>query len=104
MNCERRDIVRVSDPESESYGAVTRVVMAYPAGWQLWGKEYGPVWEVETPLKAYFGQCEVLTTFYPDIALKPIRDPGEDAVDEMVKRCPVPLPEIIPAMLDRETV
>lgn len=37
-----------------------------------------------------------------DHHLVPIRDPGEDAVDEMVRRVPPPLPEITPAMLDRE--
>lgn len=37
-----------------------------------------------------------------DRFLRPIRDPGDDAVDEMVRRVPLPLPEIIPAMLDKE--
>lgn len=39
---------------------------------------------------------------FPDDILRPIRDPGDDARDETLSWKPLPLPEIVPALLDME--
>lgn len=98
MNCEKDDLVRVSCPDSPSYGVVTRVVRLCPAGQGFWDEREGPLWETESALQAYFGSrfahsTLIRTFFFPDSALRPIRDPGADAVDEMVLRKPVPTME-----------
>lgn len=45
------------------------------------------------------GHDERLPMVIGDDYLRPIRDPGDDAVDEMVLRKPVPLPVIQPELI-----
>lgn len=56
-------------------------------------------WRTEPP---QFTASDVLEVVFEDSTLRPIRDPGEDAQDETLAWKPLPLPEIVPAMLDRE--
>lgn len=103
MNCKEGDLVRYvgDNPFSRPnlYGWIGLVIE--PAKDDL-----GRVgWFVDPPLPG--GDVVASDGIYPanmvdDRALKPICDPGEDAQDETLGWKPVPLPEITPAMLDRE--
>lgn len=48
-------------------------------------------WQIDRPLKNYGG---VMVLYANDSALRPIRDPGDDAVDETLLRLPSPRQEV----------
>lgn len=101
MNVSRGDLCRVvSNEYSVAHGMVDRFITVTTLVRNMRNQ---PSWHYEGPLffSAYDGlEIECV----PDSYLRRIDNPGDDAVDEMVLRVPVPMPEIIPAMLDRETV
>lgn len=83
LNCKQGDvawIVRASNPAN--LGKVVKCVTLLPA--HLWnapgGREYvAPGWVVDRPITTWSGQ---ISNHVPDHQLRPIRDPGDDAVDE----------------------
>lgn len=76
MNCRPGDLAVVvkSQYDQTQIGKIVRVVE-----WCTWTKG----WIVSPPI-----------LFYPSVhdeVLRPIRDPGADAVDEVLQRLPVPI-------------
>jgi len=66
---------------------------------------YGPMWLVRSLGSKFHIDPGVRDAFaiWPDCMLRPIRHPGDDAVDEMVLRKPVPLPVIQPELIPEGT-
>lgn len=95
MNCEPNDLAVVAStlgcPAAiPLLGAVVKVL--YISEVDL---RYGPMWRLEGVVRLRGIECNVIA----DAMLKPLRDPGDDAVDEMVLRKPVLLPLIQPELL-----
>lgn len=102
MNCKPGDlavIVRVNANTKESLGRIVEVVHAeHPSTYILaFGiNEELPRWlcrGVGGPLKTHSGQVFDAVVI-PDFALRPIRDPGDDAQDETLQWLPVPTKEL----------
>jgi len=111
MNCRPNDIARIVAP----YAAIARdrlvevVRLMDPAGEALptpdggichyTAKGNGPCWLVRGRIPSGWG-FDLSETFIADECLRPIRDPGSDAVDETLSWRPLPLPAIQPELLD----
>lgn len=111
MRCEPGEIALVVC--GENVGAVVRVIRASSLERLVQAASGidGHVWDCEalSRLKMWRGGLIQEKDAMPgavvqfhDAFLRPIRDPGDDAQDESLSWLPVPMPEIIPAMLDRE--
>lgn len=87
MNCKPNQLAYVSDPNALAYGHYLTCLQAHPAGFDGWDPKEGPVWLVDKPLpmRSYWAGGYITYT-YPDEALRPIKNPGDDAVDEMVQK------------------
>lgn len=91
MNCEPKDrawVVKIYKPYQEEYlgkiVTVLRVLRIDPT--------YGPIWEIEEPfLVSCTDERKVFCIGIADCCLKPIRDPGDDAKDEMLRPLPKPV-------------
>lgn len=95
MNCKPNDMAIVASTLGHPaaiplLGAIVTVLCVSEVDWR-----YGPMWRIEGILRLRGIACNVIA----DSMLKPLLDPGEDAVDEMVLRKPVPLPLIQPELL-----
>lgn len=111
MNCQPRDIARIVAP----YAAIARdrlvevVRLMNPAGETLSTPDGGicrykaesdvPCWLVRGRIPSGWG-FDLSETFIADKCLRPIRDPGPDAVDETLSWKPLPLPAIQPKLRD----
>lgn len=89
MNCKRGDLARVIDCEASRHcGIVDRFVVVTnlrpdpPPGCSTWCYE-GPM------LRCACG-CSRPIEAIDDRLLRPVRDPGDDAVDETLQRLPAP--------------
>lgn len=102
LRCKPGDLAITENMPMDN-GLIVEVKHAVDA--QFFGRDYlGHCWEVKS-LGSEFHMTPTersATAWIPDANLRPIGKPGDEAVDEMVKLCPLPLPEIVPAMLDRE--
>lgn len=98
MNCRKGDIARIVGlPRglTEANDRFVRVVELAQIGphvaWRIEGEVQFTIdadcWIHGHPF--YKGERVAFDSIH-DIFLRPIRDPGEDAVDEMVRRFPVP--------------
>jgi hypothetical protein len=93
MNCKPRDLAVVIRPSKCGHpprvGAVVRVA---EISWM-----FPDCWVTDPPIVDPADGREV---HIEDIHLRPIRDPGDDAVDESAAWLPpVPLPTILPEMI-----
>ncbi len=72
LNCEKNDLARIvmASQKPEYLGHVVRCIEPFIAA-------RGPAWVVDPPIPEFHGVL--------DCALRPLRDPGPDEVDEMVK-------------------
>lgn len=100
MNCKPGDIaIVVRSAKPENIGALVRVLRrffapvsvgcAYEAFGAKWlANEESPMWVVEAigrPLVCSHSQQTLRIRPWADYGLRPIRDPGDDAVDEMLR-------------------
>lgn len=111
MNCKPGDLAVTLSPRSETSRIRDRVVTVLDEYVpDIFG--FGHAWLIEGNLGlagfavatwALPGECigsDVDRMYYPDAWLRPIRDPGDDAVDESKSWLPpVPLPTINPEMI-----
>lgn len=91
MNCKKDDLaIVVRSFTGENLGKIVRCLrLANPEDLWLHNVGYdGPVWLIDQTLICrslanlnYFAEVPLV----PDEILRPIRDPGEDATDEMVQ-------------------
>lgn len=90
MNCKPGDLAVVVRSDAGNEGKIVRCLRIVD-GWLegLDGSGLGePVWEVDRVLRACDGSEDNLIN---DSYLRPIRDPGDDAVDETLQRLPAPI-------------
>lgn len=88
MNCQPDDLARVIDhPESRLQGIVDRFVTV-TTGFQLPSEgKLHHIWYIERPMRCACG-CGGMIVAICDSLLRPIRDPGADAKDEMLRPLP----------------
>lgn len=91
MNCKQGDLAVLlwRSVAPEHHGRIVQCVRAD-----------GPWWTV-TPELPIAGQPGRFWSGVHDSALRPLRDPGDDAQDETLAWKPVPLPAIQPELLER---
>jgi len=85
MNCKPGDlavVVRTAPDERNRH--LGRIVPVLRLSKQP--TKYGPAWEYEGDVLTTWGRVPVIE----DCALRPIRDPGDDAVDETLEWLDVP--------------
>lgn len=91
MRCCVGDLAVVSNPSSPNYGKFVTVlrpmsqVEVWNCGWIASGNHVWLVQAVGALLTCEMGGIYAQRPF-SDFALRPIRDPGDDATDEMVER------------------
>lgn len=90
MNCRQGKLAYVANPSAIAYGHVVTCLKPLPPGSDGWHPSKGPIWEIDKPLPISAGWMVmgkvVDSHTFPDEAMRPIDDPGEDAVDQMVER------------------
>ncbi len=86
MNCKPGDLAVVVKSMAGHEGKILRVLKLVQTP-----KNYmqlpGGYWMVDRQLPGISGD---MTPVFPDAWLRPIRDPGDDAVDETLLRLPAP--------------
>lgn len=91
MNCKPGDLAVVVRSSAGNEGKCVRCVRLFPAIEFLSRENIlvvrSNVWEIDTALPSWDGGT---TAYVPDAWLRPIRDPGDDAVDEVLQRIPSP--------------
>lgn len=88
MNCQPNDLARViSNPETIRHHTADKIVRVARLEFSERGS---PLWVLEKKLMARYGMVDAIL----DCALRPIRDPGDDAVDETLLRLPSPRQEV----------
>lgn len=95
MNCKPGDLAIVVRSYAGNEGKIVRCVRLLSEA-QLWegpgiDSLISPDWEVDLPLRNCGGGMQ---SSIPDCLLRPIRDPGDDAVDETLLRLPSPRQEV----------
>ncbi len=110
MNCRPGDLARIVAP----YDPIARncfvevVRLMAPAGESLptpdggicrYSPTGGPTWLCRGRVPTRWG-FDLTETFIADECLRPLRDPGADAVDETLTWKAVPLPAIQPELLE----
>lgn len=111
MNCKPGDLAIVMrGPKNR--GRIVRCIRVLPEFSEVLTQcgrpartkdDAGPTWLVEGWVlynAPPYGWVEL--PFASDSMLRPIDNPSDDAQDQTLSWLPVPMPEIIPAMLDRE--
>jgi hypothetical protein len=81
LNCRKDDVAYVMANTGQNVGRFVQCLRLVPD--QLWQQADGsverlPSWELDREILAYDGSRH---RFCPDRSLRPIRDPGDDAVD-----------------------
>lgn len=95
MNCKPNDLARIIDsPGTRLVGCVDRIIrvtrlVVLPV--------YGPSWQYEGPRVCCACGCGFQVGAFSDEVLRPIRDPGPDAVDETLVGNPAPVREEVSA-------
>ena len=85
MNCKPNDLAVIVRTGPKSHHLLGRPVTVHCLEFE--STTYGPGWTYSPPLKDSHGRP---LDFLEDAFLRPLRDPGDDAVDEMVRWCPAP--------------
>lgn len=92
MNCKQGDIAIVVRSESGREGYIVRCVeFVGMVGWIFNGEDRKyPTWRVDRELPTLIQQAhhKKWRNLAADFCLRPIRDPGEDARDEMLRPLP----------------
>lgn len=95
MNCKPGDLAIVVRSYAGNEGKIVRCLKLAPGITRALlpngDFEVGAIWEIDRPLKSWAGCSD---KFAPDSSLRPIRDPGDDAVDETLLRLPSPRQEV----------
>jgi hypothetical protein len=91
MNCKPGELAVFVRSMSGNEGKIVRC-LRIKSDWDGLMKrdgsiEPGVVWEIDPPVPAWSGNG---TAYALDSYLRPIRDPGEDAIDETLGWIPVP--------------
>ncbi len=92
MNCQKGDLaIMVGDPNHQgptiNVGKIVKCLELMPAGFHFRGKEPEPIWRTD----GKFHAGEMQHEFMYDKWLKPLRDPGPDAIDETIQRLGTPM-------------
>lgn len=87
MNCQKGDIAYVAS-SGPSAGVVRQVEHIWPAGFDGWLKDLGPIWSLDQDLDVlevnFIGASRLAKTWTcPDIFLRPIR--GGEGEDEILR-------------------
>lgn len=93
MNCKPGDLALVVKSKVGNEGKIVRCIrLATPVEADRVEWWSGPLWHTDVPLLSLRPATNVRreVCFAPDSALRPIRDPGEDATDETLLWLPVP--------------
>ncbi|MGN6518702.1 MAG: hypothetical protein ACTHK2_04675 [Dokdonella sp.] len=114
MNCQPGDLARVIPPGAfEPCPLCGKRALAIRSDLLVVCEELlvapngNPMWRIAEPIRTagifpcgtpFTGTCFAIA----DDLLRPIRDPGEDAVDEMLQRIGAPTYDADPALLGRE--
>jgi hypothetical protein len=75
----------VFNTSSDADGVIVTCRYAVPPAAFNTSPEYGIVWVIDRPITWRNSQMKADLPVCPDQYLRPIRDPGDDAVDEMVQ-------------------
>ena len=87
MNCKQGDLAIVVEAHGSFRSAVGRIVRC-----EALSAKHSAAWVVDPPLTIQVGIGHVLhCEAVGDECLRPIRDPGDDAVDETLSWVPVPV-------------
>lgn len=94
MNCKPGDLALIVRSSSGNVGKI--VVCIKMVGMYRWLQPDGnsfisPCWLIDRNLRGWDGTTDA---FVPDVCLRPLRDPGDDAKDETLRWQDVPVPEI----------
>lgn len=97
MNCKPQELAMILSPHVAHGRFVTTLRVASPSGERLSGNVFcgdgGPAWVVSGSIP--FPHLGVVSlAVISDSSLRPIRDPGDDAVDETLLRLPSPRQEV----------
>lgn len=110
MNCKKGDLALIREPGLRMFCNCGAPILCVKPGTPVVCAEFvSPYyWRLEEPLKfAATGSCGLHATgTVGDIAdemLRPVRDPGDDAVDEMVRKVG-PAPMTLTELMNREVV
>lgn len=89
MNCKPGDLAIVVRSKSGNEGKIVRCIrLCTPAEADAEHYWSGPLWKVDALLVAKRRGDVKFTPHCPDECLRPIRDPGDDAQDEMLRPLP----------------
>lgn len=114
LNCRPGELAYIFRSVAGNYGkTVTCIRLAVP---EDFAREHeivprGPCWIVDRDLMSIisarlvdgtFERYEMPTRICPDAILRPLRDPGDDAVDQTLAWKPVPLPTIEPTLIPKK--
>lgn len=93
MNCKQGDLAIVVRSSAGNEGKIVRCLRLIKS--IIWVDVDGkgsrhPTWEIDVLLPDWSG---IFTNYICDYQLRPIRDPGDDAVDETLIWLPVPVKE-----------
>lgn len=96
LNCKPGDLAIVVRSAAGNEGKIVQCLKVHPSGVGGLFRFYGPVWEIDRPLKTLrktpVGTVEGERFFAPDICLHPIRD--NDGEDEMLRIAGRPIAEV----------
>lgn len=93
MNCQKGDLAIIVRSEAGNAGKIVRCLeSSLQTFWSIDGSIKTDVaWLVDRDLAGWNGKVDRLIR---DSQLRPIRDPGDDAVDETLLRLPSPRQEV----------
>lgn len=103
MNCKPGDLAIVVRAEGwglagrvsqKLLGAIVRVVRLAPPS-ERFQCTADLVWKFEEPIKVELDGKTYWADGIDDSCLRPIRDPGDDAQDEMLRPLPEPVEEVV---------
>lgn len=85
MNCKPGDLAFIAAPGRKSDGTIVRCIefVGVLAFFGPFGGYDAPAWRLDREYITFDGHRNNIC---PDKFLRPIRDPGDDAVDEMVQK------------------
>lgn len=88
MNCSQKDLAMVVRSTAGNEGKILKCLLFIGAVPGFYGDDY---WLTDLEVVANDGRRN---RYYRDSWLRPIRDPGDDAVDETLLRLPSPRQEV----------